>query len=86
MWHKRWQNERPGWTRRITWYNVPNTNGNRVHLRFDERLPNNDARERWDIVVPRRQAVEIWDEYRSDEYREAKDIFIEVSAEQEEDD
>jgi hypothetical protein len=85
MWHKRWQNERPGWTRRITWYIIPNTEGQRIHLRFDERLPNNDGRERWDITVTKDEAKKLWNEYKSDEYREAKDIFIETMDEQEQD-
>ena len=85
MWLKRWQNARPGWTRRVTWYVVPHTEGERIHLRFDERLPNNDGRERWDITVPLAQAEKLWDEYRSDEYLEARNVFIEIMAEQEQD-
>lgn len=85
MWTKRWQNKRPGWTRRITWYPVPHTDGERIHLRFDERMANNEGRERWDIIVSKARAEELAAEYESDEYREAKDIFIDVMAEQEQD-
>jgi len=83
MWLKRWQNARPGWTRRITWYVVPQTDGQIIHLRFDERLANNDARERWDVTVPLAQAEELWNEYQTEESREAKDIFIDIMEEQE---
>jgi|307.fasta_scaffold62679_3 hypothetical protein len=85
MWHKRWQNARPGWTRRITWYIVPNTDGQRIHLRFDERLPNNDGRERWDVIVSKSQAEELWNEYQGEDTREARDIFVDVMADQEND-
>jgi len=85
MWHKRWQNARPGWTHRITWYIVPNTDGQRIHLRFDERLPNNDGRERWDVIVSKSQAEELWNEYQGEDTREARDIFVDVMADQEND-
>jgi len=86
MWHKSWQNKRPGWTRRVRWSYVPHTDEQVVHLRFDERLPNNDARERWDITVPVIQAELIWQEYMSEDSRDAKDIFLDVMEEQEQND
>jgi len=48
-------------------------------------MANNEGRERWDIIVSKARAEELAAEYESDEYREAKDIFIDVMAEQEQD-
>lgn len=37
--HKRWQNRRPGWTRRVTWYRGIIVNGREnIRLQFEDEF------------------------------------------------
>lgn len=84
-WHKAWQNKRPGWTRRVRWYELYNAAFDYVRLEFCERMPDNTGRETYSVTVTGTQARELWEEYVNDETVTGQDIFLRVMAQQEED-
>ena len=34
--HKSWQNQRPGWTRRVIWYNPQTNSEQSIRLKFED--------------------------------------------------
>jgi hypothetical protein len=59
-WLKAWQDERPGWTRRVRWY--PQKSG-QVRLQFEERVPGETVRDKHSLFADPENAQLLWDEY-----------------------
>jgi hypothetical protein len=84
--YKSWQNHRPGWTRRIRWYN-----GDTIRLQVDEREMINNVsqgyvegkRQTYHAVFNSATEAQIWYDRYIDQEMQGREWWWDIKAEQE---
>jgi hypothetical protein len=73
MWTKAWQDERPGWTRRVRWY--PQQDGT-VRLLFEERNADNTDRKKYRVIVSSERAESLFELYSTHPDSKGLEIYV----------